>query len=217
MQKNEFLKKNVSDWCYWSGGKMNFFRLLLILVILDCGSYSLGTDKSGEIDKLKKENELLKSLLFLNSTSLTNNVVNSNNPDVSSGMVIMPTSIRAIRSCGLICAYQYDYSFSIKNPFSETITITSIKQEFLSSLEDSNSLCTANWENGSFTEDCAIQGIFLSSERISSPLEIKTGVTTSFRVNNAGYQSQIGYVRIIIGYKTNTENGTSSGSSSVTF
>lgn len=121
--------------------------------------------------------------------------------------VIMPTSISAIQSCGVVCGYQYDYAFSIKNTLSESVTVTKIFEEYLATQEDTNSVCSSTWENGVFNSTlstCGSFNIFANGVVVSSSYTISPTSTMPLSINNTGYQVRVGYIRITITYTKST-------------
>ncbi len=117
--------------------------------------------------------------------------------------IVLPETISALQFCGLVCAYQYDFAFSIKNTLSQSVTVTKIIEEYLASQADTTSVCSSTWENGVFnstSSTCGSFNIFADGVIVSSSYPVSSGATTPLSINNGGYQIRVGYIRITITY-----------------
>lgn len=177
---------------------------------------------TGIMRKEDKKLDPLSAVIGLQSgRSSTSSSVTPTPVIITPVSVVLPETISALQSCGLVCGYQYDFAFSIKNTLSESITVTKIFEEYLASKEDTTSVCSSTWESGVFnstSSTCGSFNIFADGVSVSSSYPVSSGATTPLSINNTGYQIRVGYIRITITYtRTNGAVATANATSPTKF
>jgi hypothetical protein len=183
----------------------NFTYLALVFIITILYTQSCTQEQMSKTGIMRKEDKSFDPLSAIvgvqvgrSSTSATTTAPVS---------VILPETISALQSCGLVCAYQYDFAFSIKNTLSESVTVTKIFEEYLATKEDTTSVCSSTWENGIFnstSSTCGSFNIFANGVIVSSSYTVLPASTIPLSINNTGYQIRVGYIRITITYTNST-------------
>ena len=194
----------------------HFFALSLLLHLLILIVLSTQTCTQEQMSKtgiMRKENKSFDPLSAIVGFQIGRSSTSSNGTSstitTTPVSVVLPETISALQSCGLVCGYQYDFAFSIKNSLSESITVTKIFEEYLATQADTTSVCSATWENGvlnSTSSTCGSFSVFANAVTVSSSYPVSSGATTPLSINNSGYQIRVGYIRITITYTRS--NGT---------